>query len=74
MDSKTKAEYRKTPGWHSIDERMQTNAEHRNLLLSVQKQSQRAVTDVILCSALVSSGLFSMILIHMIKEVINVPN
>ncbi len=30
MDSKTKAEYRITPGWHSIDERMQTNAEHSN--------------------------------------------
>ncbi len=29
MGSKTKAEYRITPGWHSIDEWMQLNAEHR---------------------------------------------
>uniref|UniRef100_A0A672QX50 Rab GTPase-binding effector protein 1-like n=1 Tax=Sinocyclocheilus grahami TaxID=75366 RepID=A0A672QX50_SINGR len=32
------------------------------------KQSQREVTDDILCSAFVSLGLFSKILIHMIKE------
>ncbi len=63
MDSKTKAEYRITPGWHSIDERMQTNAEN-HITLSVQKQNERAVTDIILCTALVSPGLFSMIFIH----------
>ncbi len=50
MDSKTKAECSITPGWHRIDEEMQTNAEHRNL--SAPKQNQRAVTYVILCSAL----------------------
>ncbi len=38
MDSKTKAEYRITPGWHSIDERMQTNAEHHNLLWAFQNK------------------------------------
>ncbi len=38
MDSKTKAEYRITPGWHSIDEQMQTNAEHRNLIWAFQNK------------------------------------
>ncbi len=60
MDRKTKAEYRITPVWHSIDKQMQKNAEHHNLIWA--KQNQRVVTDVILCSALVSPGLLSMIL------------
>ncbi len=38
MDSKKKAEYRITPGWHSIDERMQTNAEH--LLWAFQNKTK----------------------------------
>ncbi len=38
MDSKTKAEYRVTPGWHSIDERMQTNPECHNLLWAFQNK------------------------------------
>ncbi len=59
MDSKTKAEYRITPGWHSIDEWMQTNAEHRELSKTKSKSGNWCYT-----SALVSPGLFSMILIH----------
>ncbi len=43
------------------------------LNLSIPKQNQRAVTDVMLCSALLFPGLLSMILKHTIKEVIDVP-
>ncbi len=31
------AEYRITPGWHGVDERMQINAERRNFELSKTK-------------------------------------
>ncbi len=31
------AEYRITPGWHGVDERMQINAEHRKFELSKTK-------------------------------------
>ncbi len=53
MDSKTKAECNITPGWHRIDEEMQTNAEHRNL--SNSKSSN-------VCYTVFCPGLFSTIL------------